>query len=952
MDSRRRACNGCAWRGAFVAVLALGHSGLINTVRAEELVGDLRIRRSRATGTARFVTPAGNKTITVPLAPGRQGVEPIDFFRVHGQLFGITDVDRQLVEDTRKSIVPDRTRTTFRQVHNGVPVFAALLRVHTDEAGQVVAANGTFIPDIKISTTPVFGDGDAIDIAVREIADQKDAQTELTAVSNGLMIFRANLARGIPGPNHLVYEIEVTNGANIREFVYVDAHKGFVVDQITGIHEAIDRRIYDGGFSPSFLVWSEGDSTPFGNVDIDHLIDYAEDTYNLAASTTDGSFLSWDGVDGVMHSVNDDPGINCPNANWNGTSTNYCTGVTGDDTVAHEWGHAYTDSTHNLIYQWQPGALNESYSDIWGEVVDFLNGSGTDSPVPLRGDGECSTFGGSPPPLCEVNSPTGIAGAYPAGDAAFNPTPPVSVTADVEYVNDGDDEGGAGTVTDGCQSLIGFSAGRIALIDRGACTFVSKVTNAINAGAVGVIVVNNQGDGVIFMGGAGLLTIPAVMIGQSDGQVIKDELPGVNVTIELALSTDPSYRWLAGEDSTSFGGAIRDMWNPNCMGDPGKVTDVAQYFCGTGDSGGVHTNSGIPNHAFALLADGGTYNGHAIAGIGLTKAFHLYWWAQRVYQGPASDFADHADALEQSCQDLIGVNLFALNTEVPTGSLSGEVITSGDCGEVTMVVAAVELRTEPTQCGFGPLLDPNTPSLCTGETSFTRTILHEDWESGLGSWTVGTRAVLNPPTFDTPDWAVVGNLPDGRAGDAAFVADLIIGNCQSDTEAGVLYLESPPITLPAWAVVPRVALDHWVATEANWDGGNIKISVNGGAWTLISSSAFEFNAYNSTLNVGDNPIGGEDAFTGSDGGSLQGTWGQSQIDLSGIASAGDDIQLRFEFGIDGCNGLVGWYVDDVHVFACSDADIPTVSEWGLAVMVLLILTAGTMVLMRRPMAWR
>ena len=53
---------------------------------------------------------------------------------------------------------------------------------------------------------------------------------------------------------------------------------------------------------------------------------------------------------------------------------------TGDDTVAHEWGHAYTDTTHNLIYQWQSGALNESYSDIWGEVVDLLNGRGTDEP--------------------------------------------------------------------------------------------------------------------------------------------------------------------------------------------------------------------------------------------------------------------------------------------------------------------------------------------------------------------------------------------------------------------------------------------------------------------------------------------------------------------------------------------------------------------------------------------
>ena len=35
-----------------------------------------------------------------------------------------------------------------------------------------------------------------------------------------------------------------------------------------------------------------------------------------------------------------------------------------------------------------------------------------------------------------------------------------------------------------------------------------------------------------------------------------------------------------GEDATAFGGAIRDMWNPTCLSDPGKVSD-AEYQCDT-----------------------------------------------------------------------------------------------------------------------------------------------------------------------------------------------------------------------------------------------------------------------------------------------------------------------------------------------------------------------------------
>ena len=36
-------------------------------------------------------------------------------------------------------------------------------------------------------------------------------------------------------------------------------------------------------------------------------------------------------------------------------------------------GHAYTEYTSNLIYAYQSGAINESYSDIWGETIDLLN---------------------------------------------------------------------------------------------------------------------------------------------------------------------------------------------------------------------------------------------------------------------------------------------------------------------------------------------------------------------------------------------------------------------------------------------------------------------------------------------------------------------------------------------------------------------------------------------------
>ena len=60
----------------------------------------------------------------------------------------------------------------------------------------------------------------------------------------------------------------------------------------------------------------------------------------------------------------------------------YGTGFTsGDDVVGHELAHGVTEFTSNLFYYYQSGAINESLSDVFGELVDLTNGRGTDTPA-------------------------------------------------------------------------------------------------------------------------------------------------------------------------------------------------------------------------------------------------------------------------------------------------------------------------------------------------------------------------------------------------------------------------------------------------------------------------------------------------------------------------------------------------------------------------------------------
>ena len=158
--------------------------------------------------------------------------------------------------------------------------------------------------------------------------------------------------------------------------------------------------------------------------------------------------------------------------------------------------------------------------------VPLANPSGA-SYLRFEPSGE-GTLGGGLDNLVTINPPSNAAGTYGATGAAFGPAPTeTGVSGGVAVVNDG-----SSTPTLGCQPLVGFPAGAIAVVNRGSppggptCGFTMKVKHAQDAGAVGVIVVNNVVGEPILMGGSDpSITIPAVMVSLADGNAIKTGLP-------------------------------------------------------------------------------------------------------------------------------------------------------------------------------------------------------------------------------------------------------------------------------------------------------------------------------------------------------------------------------------------------------------------------------------------
>jgi hypothetical protein len=126
-------------------------------------------------------------------------------------------------------------------------------------------------------------------------------------------------------------------------------------------------------------------------------------------------------------------------------------------------------------------------------------------------------------------------GLLEGNGAAFGPPLTIGgLTGEAIVVDDG-----VGTTSDACESPFvnaGALAGKIAVIDRGTCTFVIKVKNAQLNGAIGVILVNNVAGPLAPGGSDPTITIPTIGITQADGLALKTAIGGGPTTVTMRLS--------------------------------------------------------------------------------------------------------------------------------------------------------------------------------------------------------------------------------------------------------------------------------------------------------------------------------------------------------------------------------------------------------------------------------
>ncbi|OAZ03566.1 T9SS-dependent M36 family metallopeptidase [Flavobacterium succinicans] len=144
----------------------------------------------------------------------------------------------------------------------------------------------------------------------------------------------------------------------------------------------------------------------------------------------------------------------------------------------------------------------------------------------------------------KVNSPASIAGVYIAKQNSFNPgkvdlpVAPNLIQSDLVLYLDS-----VGGTSEACVAPSNAAAmtGKIVVVRRGGCNFVTKTLAAQTAGATAVIVVNNV-DGEITMSGADVaITIPSISVTKDVGELLINQMAAGAVNLTIQLDTDLNF---------------------------------------------------------------------------------------------------------------------------------------------------------------------------------------------------------------------------------------------------------------------------------------------------------------------------------------------------------------------------------------------------------------------------
>jgi Zn-dependent metalloprotease len=298
----------------------------------------------------------------------------------------------------------------YAQYFNGVRVETGVFIIHRNANG-IISINGEFKDVTNASATPSIRENDALIQALKSVPSKLYKwDDEQSAPPQAELVFLPK-----SGGIHLAYKFDIYSYDPLaRYYVFIDASSGKELikhDRIqhtdvdatahtkyhgtqtitTDMVSSLLYKLLDGArsvntkdlnnstyysaavdFTNTSTVWNtttnQDDAALDAHFGAEKTYDYFFDTFGLDSYNNSGA-----SINSYVHYGN-----SYVNAFWDGTQMTYgdgdgyeYTALTSIDVVAHEITHAVTEYSAGLIYSYESGALNESFSDIFGVTIDY-----------------------------------------------------------------------------------------------------------------------------------------------------------------------------------------------------------------------------------------------------------------------------------------------------------------------------------------------------------------------------------------------------------------------------------------------------------------------------------------------------------------------------------------------------------------------------------------------------
>lgn len=346
--------------------------------------------------------------------------EALNYLKKNESKTGIQNPDKNLkVKNVQKDKL-GMTHIRYNQAVNGVSVEGSEVVVHFNQNNEVVSVNGRVnqtVADDSVDTTATLASESALKAALSSV----NAPEELTYEPTTELVILP-----FEGENYTAYKVNVNFMGDEpgNWFVFVDAKTGQVIDKYNGLMHADEMKTQNGAGKGVHgehrqlhitLVKEQNAGTKFALADYSHenlegIVTYDAKNDNTSSNDTlyvgnSAAFIgdydralvdahynsekvydyylnehgrnSLDG-EGMAIISKVHYGTNYNNASWNGRWMTYGDGdgvfmtslSAGLDVAAHEMTHGVISNSANLVYRNQSGALNESFADVFGALVD------------------------------------------------------------------------------------------------------------------------------------------------------------------------------------------------------------------------------------------------------------------------------------------------------------------------------------------------------------------------------------------------------------------------------------------------------------------------------------------------------------------------------------------------------------------------------------------------------